>query len=67
MVDVNTQHCFYRLQFDFNFALQITKKYINNIMRKRHPYTAEEVIHLFKLKKKREKQSNIYQQTRQIN
>ena len=32
MVEVNAQHCFNRLQVDFNFALQITKEPINKIM-----------------------------------
>lgn len=55
MVDVNAQHCFNRLQVDFNFALQITKEPINKIMDGRHPNTAEEVVHPFKFKWIKEK------------
>lgn len=55
MVDVNAQHCFNRLQVDFNFALQITKEPINKIMDEKHPNTAEEVVHPFKFKWIREK------------
>lgn len=55
MVDVNAQHCFNRLQVDFNFALQITKEPINKIMDERHPNTAEEVVQPFKFKWIREK------------
>lgn len=55
MADVNAQHCFNRLQVDFNFALQITKEPINKIMDERHPNTAEEVVHPFKFKWIKEK------------
>lgn len=55
MVDVNAQHCFNRLQVDFNFALQITKETINKIMDEGHPNTAEEVVHHFKFKWIKEK------------
>lgn len=56
MVEVNAQHCFNRLQVDFNFALQITKEPINKIMEEeRHPNTAENVVYPFKFKQIREK------------
>lgn len=55
MVEVNAQHCFNRLQVDFNFALQITKEPINKIMDERHPNTAVKVVHPFKFKQIREK------------
>ena len=50
MVDANVQHCFNRLQVNFNFPLQITKESINKIMDKRYPNTAEKVVYLFKFK-----------------
>lgn len=55
MGEVNAQHCFNRLQVDFNFALQITKEPINKIMDERHPNAAEKVVQPFKFKQIREK------------
>lgn len=69
MVEVNAQHCFNRLQVDFNFALQITKEPINKIMDRETPNTAEKVVHPSKFKQIREKYKGgkIRQQTMQRN
>lgn len=55
MADGSAQHCFNRLQVDFNFALQITKDPSNKIMDERHSNTVEEYSTLSKSNGIREK------------